>query len=113
LHKLLLPIRDRGLGSFLHENATDESHMQSPCALALGHSLILDETRRNISRSPSEYQGEQAPEITGWNQENVILMSELVNLTSKDKRADSQSIVKEKKDPNPIDITRGDNNVGP
>ena len=35
-------------------------------------------------------------------------MSELVNLTSKDKRADSQSIGKEKKDPNPIDIKHGD-----
>ena len=40
-------------------------------------------------------------------------MSVVVNLTSKDKRADSQSIGKEKKDPNPIGITRGDNNVGP
>ena len=50
---------------------------------------------------------------TGWNQENVILMSELLNLTSKDKRVESQSIGKEKNDPNPIDITRGDNNVGP
>ena len=43
----------------------------------------------------------------------MILMSESVNLTSKDKKVDSQSIVKEKKDPNPIDITRSDNNVGP
>ena len=50
---------------------------------------------------------------TGWNQENMILISELVNLTIKDKRAESQSIGKEKKDHNPIDITRGDNNVGP
>src|SRR3954469_23419481 len=50
---------------------------------------------------------------TGWNQENVILMSVVVNLTSKDKRAESQSIGKDKKDPNPIDITRSDNNVGP
>src|SRR3954463_3934168 len=33
----------------------------------------------------------------GWNQENVILMSELVNLTSKDKRAESQSIDTEKR----------------
>ena len=40
-------------------------------------------------------------------------MSEPVNLTNKDKRADSQSIGKEKKDPNTIDITHGDNNVGP
>ena len=43
----------------------------------------------------------------------MILMSLVVNLTSKDKRAESQSIGKEKKDPNPKDITRGDNNVGP
>jgi len=55
----------------------------------------------------------QAREITGWNQENVILMPVVVNLTSKDKKVESQSIGKEKKDPNPIDITRGDNNVGP
>src|SRR3954462_11426695 len=48
------------LDSFLHEHATDESHKQSLCTLALGHSLILDDTRRNISRSPSEYQAEQA-----------------------------------------------------
>ena len=41
----------------LREYAIDESNKQSLCALALGHSLILDETRRNISRSPSEYQG--------------------------------------------------------
>ena len=34
---------------------------------------------------------------TGWNQENVILMSELVNLTSKDKREESQSRGKDKK----------------
>ena len=40
-------------------------------------------------------------------------MSKLVNLTSKDKKVESQSIGKEKKDPNPIDITRSDNNVGP
>ena len=40
-------------------------------------------------------------------------MSESVNLTSKDKKVESQSIGKEEKDPNPIDITRGDNNVGP
>ena len=33
----------------------------------------------------------------GWNQENVILMSEFVKLTNKDKRADSQSIGKEKR----------------
>jgi hypothetical protein len=33
----------------------------------------------------------------GWNQENVILMSDFVKLTSKDKRADSQSIGKEKR----------------
>ena len=38
-----------------------------------------------------------APEITGWNQENLILMSVVVNLTSKDKKADSQSIGKEQK----------------
>ena len=50
---------------------------------------------------------------TGWNQENMILMSAVVNLTRKDKREESQSIGKEKKDPNPIDITRGHNNVGP
>ena len=50
---------------------------------------------------------------TGWNQENVILMSVVVNLTSKDKKVESQSIGKEKKDHNPIDNTRGDNNVGP
>ena len=40
-------------------------------------------------------------------------MSESVNLTSKDKRVESQSIGKEKKDPNPIELTRGDINVGP
>ena len=40
-------------------------------------------------------------------------MSVVVNFTSKDKKVESQSICKEKKDPNPIDITRGDNNVGP
>ena len=39
-------------------------------------------------------------------------MLELVNLTSKDKRVDSQIIGTEKKDPNTIDITQGDNNVG-
>src|SRR3954465_14096037 len=61
MHKLLLPVRGRALDNYLRENATDESHKQSRGALALGHSLILDETRRNISQSPSEYQGEQAP----------------------------------------------------
>ena len=40
------------------------------------------------------------------------LKSELVKFTSKDKRAESQSIGTEK-DPNTKDITRGDNNVGP
>ena len=40
-------------------------------------------------------------------------MSELVNLTSKDKKVESQNIGKEKKDLNPKDITRSDNNVGP
>ena len=41
-------------------------------------------------------------------------MSVVVNLTSKDKKVESQRICKEKKkDPNPIDITPGDNNVGP
>ena len=44
---------------------------------------------------------------------NVILMLVVLNLTSKDKRAESQSIGKDKNDPNPKDITRGDNNVGP
>ena len=39
-------------------------------------------------------------------------MSVVVNLTSKDKKVESQSIGKEKNDPNPIDITRSDNNVG-
>ena len=39
--------------------------------------------------------------------------SELVKLTSKDKRAESQSIGKEQKDPNTKDITRSDNNMGP
>src|SRR4051812_16951410 len=34
---------------------------------------------------------------TGWNQENVILMSVVVNLTSKDKKVESQSIGTEKK----------------
>ena len=34
---------------------------------------------------------------TGWNQENVILMSVVVNLTSKDKKVESQSIGKEQK----------------
>ena len=37
----------------------------------------------------------------------------VVNLTNKDKKVESQNICKEKKDPNPIDITRSDNNVGP
>src|SRR3954471_4720242 len=60
MHKLLLPIRDHALDTYLRENATDESHKQSLCALALGHNLNLDETRRNISRSPSEYHEEQA-----------------------------------------------------
>src|SRR3954468_2644262 len=46
MHKSLLPIRDHGLDNYLRENATDESHKQSLCALALGHSLILDEMRR-------------------------------------------------------------------
>src|SRR3954463_5826943 len=50
---------------------------------------------------------------TGWNQENVILMSVVVNLTSKDKEVKSQSIGKEKKDPNPKDIPRSENNGGP
>ena len=44
---------------------------------------------------------------TGWNQENVILLSVVVNLTIKDKKVEFQSIGKEKKDPNPIDITMG------
>src|SRR3954465_15845172 len=48
---------------------------------------------------------------TGWNQENVILMSVVVNLTSKDKKVESQSIGTEKKDPSTKDITRSDNNV--
>src|SRR4051812_1669438 len=61
VHRLQLPIRGHGLDTCLREYAIDESHTQSLCALALGHNLILDETRRNISRSPSEYQGEQAP----------------------------------------------------
>src|SRR3954471_1144356 len=60
MHKLLLPIRGRVLDICLREYATDEIHKQSRGALALGHNLILDETRRNISRSPSEYRGEQA-----------------------------------------------------
>ena len=34
---------------------------------------------------------------TGWNQEIVILMSVVVNLTSKDKKVESQSIGKEQK----------------
>ena len=41
------------------------------------------------------------------------LKSVLIKLTSKDKKVESQSIGKEKNDPNPIDITRSDNNVGP
>ena len=41
------------------------------------------------------------------------LKSGLIKLTSKDKRAESQSIGMEKIDPNTIYITRGDNNVGP
>src|SRR3954468_1070144 len=57
MHKLLLPIRDHVLDICLREHATDESHKQSRSALALGHSLILDETRHNISRSPSEFRG--------------------------------------------------------
>ena len=40
-------------------------------------------------------------------------MSVVVNLTSKDKKVESQSIGKEKKDPNTIDITRSDIDVGP
>src|SRR3954447_13877539 len=36
-----------------------------------------------------------------------------VNLTSKDKKVESQSIGKEQKGPNTKDITRSDNNVGP
>src|SRR3954463_13654501 len=57
MHRLQLPIRGHGLDICLREYAIDESHKQSLCVLALGHNLILDETRRNISRSPSEYQG--------------------------------------------------------
>src|SRR4051812_14479795 len=60
MHKLTLPIRDHELDTYLREHAVDESHKQSLCALALGHNLILDETRRNKSRSPSEYQEGQA-----------------------------------------------------
>ena len=40
-------------------------------------------------------------------------MSVVLNLTSKDKKVESQSIGMEKKDPNPIDITCSDNNVAP
>ena len=40
------------------------------------------------------------------------LKSVLIKLTGKDKKVESQSIGKEKNDPNPIDITRSDNNVG-
>ena len=40
-------------------------------------------------------------------------MSVVVNLTSKDKKVESQSIGTEKNDPNTKDITRSDNNVGP
>ena len=40
-------------------------------------------------------------------------MSESINLTSKDKKVESQSVGKEKNNPNPIDTTRSDNNVGP
>ena len=38
---------------------------------------------------------------------NVILMSESVNLTFKDKKVESQSQRYEEKDPNTIDITTG------
>ena len=41
------------------------------------------------------------------------LKSVLIKLTSKDKKVESQNIGKKKNDPNPIDITRSDNNVGP
>ena len=63
----MLPIRDHALDIYLRENATDESHKQSHGALTLGHNLSLGEMRHNISRSPSEYQGERAPgEKLAW-----------------------------------------------
>src|ERR1044071_7480934 len=60
MHKLPLPIQGHVLDTYLREHAIDESHKQSLCVLALGHNLILDEMRRNISRSLSGYQAEQA-----------------------------------------------------
>ena len=47
-HIYPLQVRDHVLDSSPHEVATVESHRQSRGALALGHSLILDETHRNI-----------------------------------------------------------------
>ena len=60
MHKLPLPIQDHVLDTYLHENATGESHKQSHGALGAGHNLTLDEPRRNKSQSPYGYQGEQA-----------------------------------------------------
>jgi hypothetical protein len=86
---------------FVPENARHALNEKGDPRSGTWGANFCDTTRGVSTRNLRVESRERDPNVSG------------VNLTSKDKKVESQSIGKEKKDPNPKDITRGDNNVGP